>query len=159
IIAVAVVLGCLVPTSRPLFVIAPVLLLVATGDYVVQTQLGSHYVSNIGWPAAFPDANTLTWMAVISLLAGAVVEVTRWRPWRLEPTADTERGAETLVQDPDGPTSPRSEGMVPTPVVAGNDAPAEEVTGPPEEASVTAQDHEQTTAASDPAPPSPGDGP
>ncbi len=82
IIAAAVVLGCLVRRSRPLFVLVPVILLAATGDYVAQTQINFRYISNIGWAAAFPDANTLAWMAVIALVAGTVVEVTRWRPWQ-----------------------------------------------------------------------------
>ena len=92
IIAAAVVLGCLVPRSRPLFVLAPFGLLVGTGAYMVDQQLGHRYVSSISWPAAFPVANTLTWMAIIVLVAGAVVEVARWRPWSTEPL---QRVAET----------------------------------------------------------------
>jgi hypothetical protein len=85
IIAAAVIIGCLVPWIRLLFVLAPVGLLAATGYYMVHEQLKYRYVSTIGWPASFPAANTLTWMAVVALLAAAVVEVARWRPWSLEP--------------------------------------------------------------------------
>jgi hypothetical protein len=85
IIAGAVIIGCLVPWIRLLFVLAPVGLLAATGYYMVYEQLKYRYVSAIGWPASFPAANTLTWMAVVALLAAAVVEVARWRPWSLEP--------------------------------------------------------------------------
>jgi arabinofuranan 3-O-arabinosyltransferase len=85
IIAVAIVVGCLIPWSRLLFVLAPVGLLAATGYYMVYEQLKYRYVSVIGWPASFPAANTLTWMAVVALLAAAVVEVARWRPWSLQP--------------------------------------------------------------------------
>jgi arabinofuranan 3-O-arabinosyltransferase len=89
IIAGAVIVGCLIPWSRLLFVLAPFGLLAATGYYMVDQQIRHRYVANIGWPAAFPVANTFTWMAVVALLAGAVVEVARWRPWSIEPVTTT----------------------------------------------------------------------
>jgi len=85
IIAGAVLIGGMIPWSRLLFVLAPVGLLAATGYYMVDQQIRHRYVSNIGWPAVFPVANTFAWMAVVALLAGAVVEVARWRPWSDEP--------------------------------------------------------------------------
>jgi hypothetical protein len=89
--AAAVVVGCLAPWSRLLYVLAPVGLLAATGVYVVEQQISHHYASNIDWPAAFPVANTLTWMAVVALLVGAVVEVARWRPWAGEEVGGVRR--------------------------------------------------------------------
>jgi hypothetical protein len=77
----AVVLGCLVPWSRLLFVLAPLGLFGATGAYMVVQQQRHQYLSNIGWPEQFPVANTLAWIAVCALLAGAVVEMARWRSW------------------------------------------------------------------------------
>ncbi len=97
IIAAAVLLGGFVRYSRPLFVLAPIGLLVATGVYVARTQHHFHYISYIGWAASFPDANTLTWMAVIALVAATVVEMLRWRPWQtvdeLEAQASSDRAA------------------------------------------------------------------
>ena len=77
----AVLVGCLIPWSRLLFVLAPLGLLGATGAYMVVQQDRHQYLSNIGWPEQFPIANTLTWIAVCALLAGAVVEIARWRSW------------------------------------------------------------------------------
>jgi hypothetical protein len=48
---------------------------------MVVQQERYRYLSNIGWPEQFPVANTLTWIAVCALLAGAVVEMARWRGW------------------------------------------------------------------------------
>ncbi|MGH8994695.1 MAG: hypothetical protein ACRDYB_01420, partial [Acidimicrobiales bacterium] len=81
IVAGAVLFGCLVPWSRLVFVLAPFGLLAATGAYMVVEQDRHRYLSNIGWPEQFPIANTLTWMAVSALVAGAVVETARWRGW------------------------------------------------------------------------------
>jgi hypothetical protein len=77
----AVLVGCLIPWSRLLFVLAPLGLLGATGAYMVVQQDRHQYLSNIQWPQQFPIANTLTWIAVCALLAGAVVEIARWRSW------------------------------------------------------------------------------
>ncbi len=125
IIAAAVVLGCLVRRSRPLFVLAPVILLAATGDYVAQTQIGLRYISNIGWPAAFPDANTLTWMAVVALMAGAVVEVARWRPWSLPPVSERTPASAPLSPPALAPETPIATQATDTGVVAADDISSE----------------------------------
>jgi len=104
----AVVLGCLVPWSRLLFVLAPFGLLGATGAYMVVQQQRHQYLSNIGWPEQFPVANTLAWIAMCALVAGAVVEIARWRSWLAgapfrPPTVQTEE--EVVIETP----SPGSE--------------------------------------------------
>jgi len=112
IVAGAVLVGCLVPWSRLLFVLAPLGLLGATGAYMVVQQRRHQYPSNIGWPEQFPVANTLTWMAVCALLAGAVVEVARWRGWlageafeqpkaRTEPSTGPTGEPEELTGEPE----------------------------------------------------------
>ena len=80
--AALVLIGLLVRRSRLLFVLAPVFGLLAAGDYVTVEQNQFHYKPDIGWPSRFGVANTLAWMALSLLLAGAVVEVARSRPWR-----------------------------------------------------------------------------
>ncbi len=82
IVAALVLIGLLVRRSRLLFVLAPVFGLLAAGDYVTVEQNQFHYKPDIGWPSRFGVANTLAWMALSLLLAGAVVEVARSRPWR-----------------------------------------------------------------------------
>jgi hypothetical protein len=108
----AVVLGCLVPWSRALFVLAPVGLLVATGVYVAVRQHEQQIATNIEWPAQFPLANTLSWMAIAALLAAAAVEVARWRPWVVDALAQEQASrsaappAPALDEGPaDGPSS------------------------------------------------------
>jgi arabinofuranan 3-O-arabinosyltransferase len=84
IVAGLVLLGLLVRRSRLLFVLPPIFLLLAAGDYVMVTQRQLHYKPDIGWATKVGTANTLAWMALAALLAGAVVEVARSRPWRLD---------------------------------------------------------------------------
>jgi hypothetical protein len=104
----AVVLGCLVPWSRLLFVLAPLGLFGATGAYMVVQQQRHQYLSNIGWPEEFPVANTLAWIAVCALLASAVVEIARWRSWFAgapfrPPTVEAEE--EVVIETP--PAGPK----------------------------------------------------
>jgi arabinofuranan 3-O-arabinosyltransferase len=82
IVAVLVLIGLLARRARLLFVLPPIILLVAAGDYVLVTQQKYRYKPDIGWATKLGTANTLAWIALTVLLAGAVVEVARARPWR-----------------------------------------------------------------------------
>ena len=82
IVAVLVLVGLLARRARLLFVLPPIFLLLAAGDYVLVTQQKYRYKPDIGWATKLGTANTLAWMALTVLLAGAVVEVARSRPWR-----------------------------------------------------------------------------
>jgi hypothetical protein len=147
----AVVLGCLVPWSRLLFVLAPFGLLGATGVYMVVQQQRHRYLSNIGWPEQFPVANTLAWIAMCALLAGAVVEIARWRSWLAgepfkPPVVQLDEAAitETPSVGP-GPTEQTDE-VVTEPSTQVGPAPADgQSEGEPE--LVPASTHEASTSA------------
>jgi hypothetical protein len=99
IVAVLVLIGLLARRARLLFVLPPIILLLAAGDYVLVTQQKYRYKPDIGWATKLGTANTLAWMALTVLLAGAVVEVARTRPWR---RTDTVGEAATAVTPPAG---------------------------------------------------------
>jgi len=95
-VAVAVIAGCLVARSRPLFVLAPVGLLVATAVYMADRETQHHFPTVLEWPSQFPLANTLGWMAIAALVTGGAVEALRRRPGM---AADQQR-ATTSVSAP-----------------------------------------------------------
>jgi hypothetical protein len=133
IVAGAVLVGCLVPWSRLLFVLAPLGLLGATGAYMVVQQGRHQYPSNIGWPEQFPVANTLTWMAVCALLAGAVVEVARWRGWLAGEAFEQPKALTEPSTGPPAPEEPTGEPEEPTGEPEEPTGEPEEPTGEPEE--------------------------
>jgi len=96
IVAALVLVGLLVRRSRLLIVLPPFLLLLAAGDYVVVMQRQYRYHPDIGWSSMLGPANTLAWMALSVLLAGAVVEVARARPWRRDQAESATEAAAAL---------------------------------------------------------------
>ena len=103
-VAALVLAGLLVRRSRLLFVLPPIILLLAAGDYVLVTQHQYRYKPDIGWASTFGVANTLAWMALAVLLSGAVVEVARSRPWRDRGAAERTAPAAATVP-PIGPAA------------------------------------------------------
>ncbi len=81
-IAAVVVLGLRLRWTRLALVFAPGAFVLATGVYVAVEQARYGYVPDITWPAHFPAANTLTWIALCLLGALGITELARLRPWR-----------------------------------------------------------------------------
>jgi len=79
-IGALVLLGLLVSWSRGIALIGAIGLVVATGVYMVTRQRRYGFVPDINWPAHFPRADTLAWLAICVLAADAVVIAVRHRP-------------------------------------------------------------------------------
>jgi arabinofuranan 3-O-arabinosyltransferase len=73
VVAVAVVLGLLVPWARVLASLAGIASIVAGSINVVQGQNVHHYLSGSNWDASFINAGNLIWLGVVLLLADGVV--------------------------------------------------------------------------------------
>ncbi len=73
VVAVAVVLGLLVPWARAIASVAGIAAIVAGAINVVQGQHIHHYLSGSNWAASFVNAGDLIWLGVVLLLADAVI--------------------------------------------------------------------------------------
>jgi len=81
-VGAAVLLALLVNWARVFLTAAAVGLAAATAVVMTVQQQQYHFPWVIQWPAQFPVANTLAWMAVAALGADALVEAVRHRPGR-----------------------------------------------------------------------------
>ena len=73
VVAVAVVLGLLVPWARVLASVAGIACIVAGSINVVQGQNVHHYLSGSNWDASFINAGNLIWLGAVLLLADGVI--------------------------------------------------------------------------------------
>jgi hypothetical protein len=73
VVAVAVVLGLLVPWARVLASVAGIACIVAGSINVVQGQNVHHYLSGSNWDASFIKAGNLIWLGAVLLLADGVI--------------------------------------------------------------------------------------
>ena len=73
VVAVAVVLGLLVPWARVLASVAGIACVVAGAINVVQGQNVHHYLSGSNWDASFVNAGNLIWLGAVLLLADGVI--------------------------------------------------------------------------------------
>jgi hypothetical protein len=73
VVAVAVVLGLLVPWARILASVAGIACIVAGSINVVQGQNVHHYLAGSNWDASFINAGNLIWLGAVLLLADGVI--------------------------------------------------------------------------------------
>ena len=73
VVAVAVVLGLLVPWARVLASVAGIACVVAGAINVIQGQNVHHYLSGSNWDASFVNAGNLIWLGAVLLLADGVI--------------------------------------------------------------------------------------
>jgi hypothetical protein len=79
-VGAVLLLGLLVDRSRVLLVLGALGLITLTGVVMARGQFIHRFVPDINWPAHFPVANSLTWLAICLLAADAVVVAVRLRP-------------------------------------------------------------------------------
>jgi hypothetical protein len=73
-------------------------LITLTGVVMARGQFIHRFVPDINWPAHFPVANSLTWLAICLLAVDAVVIAVRLRP------------SSARSDEDDGPTEPEAAG-------------------------------------------------
>ena len=123
-IGALVLLGLLVSWSRGIALIGAIGLVVATGVYMVTRQRRYGFVPDINWPAHFPRADTLAWLAICVLAADAVVIAVRHRP---RPKIRRRRRKADAADEPSPPSAPTSDDVAP--LVGGPVAPDEPSAG------------------------------
>jgi hypothetical protein len=79
-VGAVLLLGLLVDRSRVLLVLGALGLITLTGVVMARGQFIHRFVPDINWPAHFPVANSLTWLAICLLAADAIVVAVRLRP-------------------------------------------------------------------------------
>ena len=78
-VGAVLLLGLLVDRSRVLLVLGALGLIALTGVVMARGQFIHRFVPDINWPAHFPVANSLTWLAICLLAADAIVVAVRLR--------------------------------------------------------------------------------
>jgi len=73
VVALAVVLGLLIPWARVVASVAGIACIVAGSINVVQGQNVHHYLSGSDWDASFINAGNLIWLGAVLLLADGVI--------------------------------------------------------------------------------------
>ena len=73
VVAVAVVLGLLIPWARVVASVTGIACIVAGSINVVQGQNVHHYLSGSNWDASFINAGNLIWLGAVLLLADGVI--------------------------------------------------------------------------------------
>jgi hypothetical protein len=97
-VGAVLLLGLLVDRSRVLLVLGALGLITLTGVVMARGQFIHRFVPDINWPAHFPVANSLTWLAICLLAVDAVVIAVRLRP------------SSARSDEDDGPTEPEAAG-------------------------------------------------
>jgi hypothetical protein len=78
-IGALLLLGLLVDRSRVVLVLGALGLITLTGVVMARGQFIHRFVPDINWPAHFPVANSLTWLAICLLAVDAIVVAVRLR--------------------------------------------------------------------------------
>jgi len=86
-VGAVLLLGLLVDRSRVLLVLGALGLITLTACHGPWAFI-HRFVPDINWPAHFPVANSLTWLAICLLAADAIVVAVRLRPSSADRTKD-----------------------------------------------------------------------
>jgi arabinofuranan 3-O-arabinosyltransferase len=118
-VGAVLLLGLLVDRVRVILVLGALGLIVLTGVVMARGQFIHRFVPDINWPAHFPAANTLTWLAICLLAADAIVVAVRLR--HSSGRSDEDDGPPEPAHD-EGPPEPAHDEGPPEPAAAEGDA-------------------------------------
>ena len=102
-VGAVLLLGLLVDRIRVILVLGALGLIVLTGVVMARGQFIHRFVPDINWPAHFPVANSLTWLAICLLAADAIVVAVRLR--HSSGRSDQDDGPPEPTED-EGPAEP-----------------------------------------------------
>ena len=102
-VGAVLLLGLLVDRIRVILVLGALGLIVLTGVVMARGQFIHRFVPDINWPAHFPVANSLTWLAICLLAADAIVVAVRLR--HSSGRSDQDDGPPEPTED-EGPPEP-----------------------------------------------------